>query len=274
MSRQSTIVLSAGKRLQAGAVWETLVFLLNGLAFILIGLQLPAVIGALSHVSWPDLLIDAMGISVVVVGVRVAYVFALAYGWWLTVPSRRMHPPPPWRSLTLIGWAGMRGIVSLAAAMALPLTDFPGRDLIIFLSFAVILTTLVFQGLSLPGIIRLLGLADDGTMAVEEREARIDAANAAVARLTAVELEGKVSPALIEPLRHEYTDRLKRLGSRRFPASAVDYSEDEKQMALRREALAAERRMLTFLRDSGVIGDEVLRHLVHELDVEETRTVF
>ena len=166
-------------------------FLLNGFVFILIGLQLPEVLHALSGHEIPihRLIWYALLISLAVILVRILWVFPAAYLPRLLFKKIRQRDPyPSWRHVTIIGWTGMRGVVSLAAALALPLTiqngePFPGRDLILFLTFIVILATLVVQGLSLPMLIRWLGVKDDGSMEKEEREARLKANQSALAKL-------------------------------------------------------------------------------------------
>src|SRR5262249_38182259 len=180
-----------------GPVWEMVEFLLNGFIFILIGLQLPEVLETLSSNAIPlgRLIWYALLISLAIIVIRIVWVFPATYLPRLILKNLCRHDPvPKWEHVTIVGWTGMRGVVSLAAALAIPLTlpngsPFPGRDLILFLSFVVILVTLVVQGLSLPPIIRLLGVKDDGTMEKEERAARLKANHAALARLNEVALQ-------------------------------------------------------------------------------------
>ncbi len=144
------------------------VFLLNGIIFILIGLQLPAVVGGLRSESWFALLLHAAAVSATVVLTRILWVFPATYlPRLISKRIRARDPHPAWQPVAIIAWSGMRGVVSLAAALALPLSTaagapFPGRNEIIFLSFCVILVTLVFQGLTLPLLVRALGIANDG----------------------------------------------------------------------------------------------------------------
>src|SRR5207342_839763 len=174
---------TAQVRLQGLAVWEVVQYMLNALLFVLVGLQLPVVINALGDVPGVRLLGYAVAVSATVIALRFAWVFAVLHApKWI---ARRMSN---WRGAVFLSWAGMRGAVSLAAALALPLetdagTPFPGRDLILFLTFSVILATLVGQGLTLPFVIRVLGLEDDGVADREDAKARIYAAEAALARL-------------------------------------------------------------------------------------------
>src|SRR6266581_3407401 len=187
-------LLTFKTRLQGGPVWEMLEFLLNGFVFILIGLQLPEVLNALSGnaIPIPRLVWYALLISLAVILIRILWVFPATYLPRLLFKKLCKHDPyPKWQHVTIVAWTGMRGVVSLAAALALPDkiqggSPFPGRDLILFLSFVVILATLVVQGLSLPPLIRWLGVKDDGSMEKEEREARLKANQAALARLNEI----------------------------------------------------------------------------------------
>jgi len=180
-------------RLQGFAVWEIVQYLLNALLFVLIGLQLPIVVDSLGDVPAATLLGYAAAVSATVIVLRFAWVFAVLHApKWI---ARRMSN---WRGAVFLSWAGMRGAVSLAAALALPLeTDagasFPGRDLILFLTFSVILATLVVMGLTLPLVIRALGLEDDGIEARQDAEARIHASTAALARLEEL-ARGRLGP--------------------------------------------------------------------------------
>jgi CPA1 family monovalent cation:H+ antiporter len=176
-------------RLQAGPVWEMIEFLLNGLIFLLIGLQLPEVIGRLSHWRFSSLVWYAFVISAAIILIRILWVFPATWLPRLLWSSlRKRDPNPAWQHVSIVAWTGMRGVVSLAAAMALPFATatgdpFPGRDLILFLTFVVILVTLVVQGLTLPPLIRWLKVQDDGAEQQEERDARLRANHAALARL-------------------------------------------------------------------------------------------
>lgn len=274
MARQAPRVLSANGRMRLTSVWETLVFLLNGLAFILIGLQLPFVVESLSHVRVGTLVKYGVVISLVTILVRLAWVYALSGVAGPVHRGKRV----PWAQVSIVGWAGMRGIVSLAAALSLPVminndkTPFPQRDMIIYLTFMSILFTLVLQGLTLGPIIRRLKLGDDGLAQKEEWEARLDAAHAAVARLQTLSLEEEIDESYLAQVRAEYDERIARLATlRRGVAPELS---DERSLILRRlhhEALTAERRMLTLLRDHNVIGDEVLRRVIRDIDLAEAR---
>ncbi len=274
LARHAPLVLTASGRMRLTSVWETLVFLLNGAVFILIGLQLPAIASALSHIHIGTLLKYAVVISLVTIGVRLIWVFGTA-GIWSLKKKRR---PIPWNQVAIVGWAGMRGIVTLAAAIALPMTfgsekiPFEQREMIIYLAFSIILVTLVFQGLTLAPIIKWLNLSDDGSDKKEEWEARLDAAHAAVARLQVLSLEEDISEECMAIVKDEYDQRINRLAG--FRKGVEPMMVDEKSLAinrLRKEALTAERRMIAMMRDQNIIGDEVLRHVLRDIDLAEAR---
>ena len=269
---------NAQTRLQGQAVWEIVFLLLNGLLFALVGLQLPGIVDRLSGHSTAELIGYALLVSGVVIAARFAWIIATAIvppalsGWV------RVHDPLPfWRWKAVLGWSGMRGAVSLAAALALPLStdagsSFPDRDLIIFLTFGVILATLVGQGLTLPMLIQALGLEDDGLEAKEEAKARIHASEAALARLEELIDEDWVREDTAERMRGLYGFRLDRFTSRLDPdgdGSVEDRSQNYQR--LRRELLDAERQAVVDLRRSGKIDDGVMRKVVRDLDLEDAR---
>jgi hypothetical protein len=217
-------------------------------------------------------------ISATVVVARFAWIFPATYlPRWLSARARAGEPSLRWQQPAVIAWTGMRGAVSLAAALALPFeTDagapFPGRDLIIFLAFSVILATLVVQGLSLPLVIRALGLEDDGLDATEEAKARKHAARAALARLDELAGEDWVREDTAERMRGAYRFRLERF-SARFDEES-DGSLDERSAAyqrLRRELLEAERLAVVDLRRQGHITDDVMHRVERDLDLEDAR---
>jgi Na+/H+ antiporter len=269
---------TAETRLQGDAFWTILVFLLNSALFVLVGLQLPQVLDGLAGRSTGALLADAAVVCAAVIVIRILCVFPFTY-----VPRamfkglRERDPYPPWQVPALISWIGMRGAVSLAAALALPLTTdagarFPGRDLIVFLTFSVILVTLVGQGLTLPAVIRALRLPEDGGEGREEAKARIRAAEAALVRLEELADEGRVRPETAERVRGAYNFRRNRF-SARFD-DADDGAIEEQSVAyqrLRRELLDAERTALVQLRRDGVINDDVMNRVQRDLDLEESR---
>jgi len=265
-------------RLQSLAVWEILVFLINAFLFALVGLQLPVVLDGLQGESAGTLLGYAAAICATVIVVRFVWVFPATY--LPRLMSRRLRerdPYPPWQYPTLISWIGMRGAVTLAAALAVPqLTDagdpFPGRNLIIFLAFCVILFTLVVQGLSLPGVIRMLGLESDGDAEREESLARIRAAEAAVDRLAELEAEEWVREDTAERIRGLYSFRTSRFTARLDATD--DGTIEQRSLAyqrLRHELLNAEREAVVDMRRSGEISDEVMNTVIRDLDLEDVR---
>jgi len=277
LGRVGPRIVSPETRLQAQAMWEMIVFLLEGLIFILIGLYLPSAFDALRHHSLAQLLGYAGVISAVVVLVRLVGVFPSAYG--LRFISRSLGAKwkyPKWQHVTFIGWAGMRGGDSLVIALALPLltsagTPFPARDLIIFITFAVILVTLVVQGFTFGFALRLLGLTDDGLDREEEAQARLKSLEAGLAHLEVLAKRSDVPPDHVQELRDRHARRLHHLMVKDQP---VLFPQKREQMAiyrrLRLEMLEAERKTLIQLRDDGQISDGVMLLVQRDLDLEAT----
>jgi monovalent cation/hydrogen antiporter len=265
-------------RLQGQAFWGILTFLLNVLLFGLVGLQLRPILDALSGVGASTLLGYAVAVVVALVALRIVGVFAAAYlPRWLTGEARR-HGRAPWTYPAFIAWNGMRGAVTIAAALLIPLrTDagapFPDRDLIVFLAFAVVLATLVVQGLSLPMVIRALRLeADDGGAENEEATARIRAAEAALVRLDELVDEAWVRDDTAERLRGLYRFRIDRFAARIDPDGDGKLEKQSmKYQRLRRELLEAERHAVVEMRNTGEISDDVMRLVEHDLDLEDSR---
>ena len=278
VGRFSPTIMSPTSRLEGGAVWNVVVFLLNGLAFILIGLQLPIILNGLRGFTNGELLLYGAAVSLAVILVRILWVFPATYLPRMAFRSvRERDPAPPWRNVVVLSWAGMRGVISLAAALALPLTTesgaaFPQRDLILFLTFAVILATLVIQGLSLPLLIRALGLEDDGSVEREEVRARIESADAALARLEELAEEEWVREDTAERVRGMYGYRRSRFVARKMGVDEDDFEERSQAFQrLSRELLVAQRNALVRLRNEGMISDEALHRIERDLDLEETR---
>jgi Na+/H+ antiporter len=278
LGRKGPYIISSGTRLQGYATWELTTFLLNGLIFILIGLQLRSVVGGLDEYTAGQIISYAILVSLTVVLVRMIWVFPATYvPRWAIRRIRERDPSPPWRSVLVIAWTGMRGVISLAAALALPFQTasgaaFPGRNLIIFLTFCVILATLVVQGLSLPVLIRALGLEDDHIGDKEETHGRIRIAEAALERLEELVDEDWVREDTAERIRGLYTYRRNRFTSR-FEGSDPDGVE-ERSAAYQRlmvELLGAQRLSLVRMRDEGNIGDEIMHRIERDLDLEESR---
>ena len=265
-------------RLQGDAVWNILTFLLNALLFGLVGLQLRPILDSLSGRSTGTLIGDAAIVAAAVIVTRLLWIYPATYlPRFLSRRIRARDPYPPWQYPTLIGWTGLRGAVTLAAALALPLTTdagdpFPQRDLLIYLAFCVILATLVVQGLSLPLLIRLLDLEDDGSAAKEETKARIYAARAAVERLDELVAEDWVREDTAERMRGLYRFRENRFAARfddGDDGSIEQRSQDYQR--LRRELLDAERRAVVDLRRQGKINDDIMNLVQRDLDLEDAR---
>lgn len=276
--RQGPRFVSATTRLQALAIWKMIDFLLNGLLFILVGLQLRLIVDKIGSHHLLHFFREAVILSVCVIVIRAVWVFAAAYLPHLWGGSLWTEGSlPTWQGTTLVAWTGMRGGISLAAALALPLTisggaPFPQRDLLILLTFAVIFSTLVAQGLSLPWLIRVLGLGDDGEAAQEEAQARQQATQAALDRLNIMADAEDLPGELVEDLRGHFSNRAARFAAR------VDGNGDREREDwatslhyIRREMLAAERRTVVALRDDGTISDDVLQRVQHTLDLDEQR---
>ncbi len=264
-------------RLQGVAVWEILTFIVNGLLFLLVGLQLPGILDRLSGTSAGELVWWGLLVSGVVIGVRLLWMFLIPYAVQMTdhrTGEGRRRAPPAER--LAVGWAGMRGSVSLAAALAIPLEidaggAFPDRELIVFLAFCVILVTLVGQSLTLGPLIARLGLQDDG---LEEREERIARQRVAEAGITRIEELGEpdwISGDSIERARNLFDYRRRRFGA------LVDGDGDnyeERADAWRRlmyDVYDAQRDELVGMRNRGEISDEVRRKIERDLDLEESR---
>jgi CPA1 family monovalent cation:H+ antiporter len=265
-------------RLQGDAVWQIVVFLLNALLFTLLGLQLERILDGVSRYSAWRLAWYGVAVSGIVIATRFVWIFPGTYLPRLLLPRVRARDPnPPWQMPAALGWAGMRGAVSLAAAFAVPLATrggdpFPERDLIVFLTFCVVLATLVVQGLTLPLVIRLLGLEDDGVDDRLEAKARIRAADAALVRLAELVEEGGVREDTAERVRGGYNFRRERFRSR-FDDGDDGKIEERSQsyQRLRHELLEAERRELVELRGRGKINDDVMNRVLRDLDLEEER---
>ncbi|KPC79897.1 MULTISPECIES: Na+/H+ antiporter [unclassified Streptomyces] len=267
-------------RLQEAAVWKMVAFVLESAVFALIGLQLPFVLRELGAYSVTEALQYAVLVFVAVVVVRFVWVYPASYlPLWLSRRIREREGPLPWTSPLIIGWAGMRGVVSLAIAFSIPLLthegeDFPARSLVLFLTFTTVIGTLVVQGLSLPLLVRVLKLPGRDVRAetLAEAQAQSEASAAADERLDGL-LADPVN-ALPDPL----TQRLRAVMERRRNAvwerlgaanPVTGESADDTYRRLAREMIAAEREVFVRLRDERRIDDEMLRALLRRLDLEE-----
>jgi CPA1 family monovalent cation:H+ antiporter len=291
VSRRSAVTMSAEMRTQATAAWRVALFVLNGLVFILIGLQLPTIVSGLGAYTPQQLAGDAAKVCLAVIAIRFVWVFPATYlPRFLSRHLRARDPYPPWRDIVVVAWTGMRGVVSLAAALALQ--PFTGRDEIVFLTFCVILVTLVFQGLTLPALLRWLRIGDGkAEEAEEELEARSRAIESAIQRLEDLAAEDWTNETGLAYMRTYYGKRRHTLATR---FGRVDHDHDgegrvshdheegrdhaeahqERLNAfdrLKRETLDAERATVIALRNSGVIADSVMQRVERDLDLEELR---
>ena len=272
--RYSPEIVSAEMRIIARSVWNLLVFLLNTLIFILIGVQLSAIVARLTDYSVGELFFYGTFVSAVAIFVRFAWVYPATY---LPLVVRAMLgeqvAPPREGEVFIMGWCGMRGIVSLAAALALPQTlqdgsPFPERDLIIFLTFVVIAVTLVLQGLTLKPLIRMLKVGRDWSLQEEQQRAQMALGKAAIAAIDAVAAKDGISNELAERIRAEFAEKI----TLSVPGGLVlRHSGADDARRLRDAAVKAERQELIRLWRENQISDEVLHHIEEDLDYQESR---
>jgi CPA1 family monovalent cation:H+ antiporter len=271
---ESPEVTRAEVRLQAQAFWQTLIFLLNGMVFVLIGLQLPGILGSMREPWWPRPFFQAVVINVVCIVVRIVWIFPGAYLPRLSRRVRETEELPDWRQVAVVSWCGMRGVVSLAAALTLlGYPNFPRPHLVAFIAFSVILTTLVLQGLTLPPLIRWLGVGDDGLPAQEEAEARDILARAVYERIAKVREDGNFAAQAIDRVEEIFHEQ--ESAHHDDLADQIGWSDQRYHLVnvrrLNRLTIAVRRRALLKLRRAGKIGDDVLHKIEHELDIEEQR---
>jgi CPA1 family monovalent cation:H+ antiporter len=279
LGHRASTISTAGGRLRAYAFWDVLVFLLNALLFTLVGLQLPAILDDQSRPAGELIALGAL-ISAAVFLSRLVWANTMPYV--VRVLDRRpsqLERRVGWRLRLVTVWAGMRGAVSLAAALALPKTTdsgapFPERDLLIFLTLCVIFWTLVGQGLTFPVLIRRLGIEDDGAEAREELHARKAAARAAIERLEGLADADWTRNDSVERMRALYDFRRRRLMQVAGYDGAGDEDLQERSLSyqrLVREVLEAQRQAVLRLRDDGTISDEVMHRVERDLDLEDER---
>jgi len=287
ISRWAPRIMQAETRIRGRAVWDIVVFVLNGLVFILIGLQLSTILDAPSGHSLLSLIGIGLVISATLIAVRFAWMTLTSLIYWL---SGLQHN---WRLGLVISWAGMRGIISLATALALPL-ETPDRDALIVLTFCVILVTLVGQGLTLPWLVRVLGIVADGDGEEQELHARSVATTAAIAQIEQLAEQWPTHLPLVETLRTQYSHRAGHLNERHSHEIAEDGQimesafdgelpedhetrlaaadqEELEHRQIRRAVIDAEREAVLALRERGEITDEAWRRIERDLDLEELR---
>jgi monovalent cation/hydrogen antiporter len=269
--------ISPATRLQGIFFWEVLINLIDGMVFLITGLQARALMSGVGHHPLQELLVSAAVVSAIVIGARFVWVYPATYLPRQLIPALRARDPsPPWQWPFAIAFTGVRGIVSVAAALAIPLTDdwgtpFPERDLVLFLTFAVILVTLVGQGLLLPPVIRALGLEHAGrrehhTDRTEELTARRLANEAAIERLEALADERKLPPEMVRRFRSHYRERVQHYdgpAGEEHPKHDAAHVNDEVELAL----IDAEREHVNAMYRDGRLKDEARRRIERELDL-------
>ena len=268
---------SARSRLQSGAFWQTLVFLLNAVLFVLVGLSFHT-FTAQARGPLGRLALTGIAVVSIVIVVRMAWMWAFG---WLIRPSRRdraVTGQAGWRERLILGWAGMRGAITLAALLAVPVVardgrPLAGRDDIIYLGFAVIIVTLVAQGMTLPALVRRLRLSEHPSVADAERRGRLELTRAVLDYLGAACVAGELPEELTDGLRAQYLARLYRLETMTGQEGLEDEvaATAQADLALRRDLIAIQRNTLSALRRQGRIGTTTLRVIEHDLDLEEAR---
>lgn len=281
VSRHSSSLFSPRVRLQTMAVWDALEFLLNGFVFVLIGLQLPYVLTGIHGSSKRELIFYALAFSGILILLRMVWMVPAARAaWWIrTRIVHQNYAKPGANQVFVVGWTGMRGVVALAAANSLPLTlengtPFPQRSFIIFLTFSLILVTLVFQGLSLPWLVRRLGLATLDNSYCEEGRARHLLLESAIGFLSERRNSARNESErhLFEDLLHQYEHKITEIDQCGPDGAVPEESSGEMTMAgVLLDTIRREREELNLLRSTGRIGDSVHRTLERELDLSESR---
>lgn len=279
VGEKSSRILSPSVRLQKRAVWDSITFILNGLVFVLIGLQLPSVLEGVSEMSRPKVILYGGLFSAFLILIRLLWIYPGMYAAHL-IRTRLLHQKVAWpggRQVFVAGWTGMRGVIALAAAISLPEvtadgSPFPHRDLIVFLTFSVILVTLVFQGLTLPPLIRLLGLAQSEGPRCGEQEARRLVLEATLARLEEVRRgDAAGEDASYADLARHYEQRMASINEDRAKLPEASAGHYARYLGISRDFLDVERSNALRLRDEGRITDEMLREMEHEMDLDEAR---
>jgi CPA1 family monovalent cation:H+ antiporter len=279
LSFRSHDIFSYNTRLQANSVWETLVFLLNGVVFIMIGLQLPHIIHELGETSILAAIKYAILISIVTILIRILWVYPGAYiPRLLSKGIREREPRPSSKTVFIVGWSGMRGVVSLASALAVPITltdgtAFPQRNLILFITFVVILFTLVLQGLSLPWLIRVLKIEEPETETMHEHAIRLRLANAVLELLEKSYSEESATIEAFNRLKSRY-ERMAEIANSKLQQeesgqATAHFLPKYRKMLL--EAVDVRREELYRMMKNKEAPDELLRKKEEELDLEEAR---
>lgn len=278
LSRRSVHFFSPGVRMQATAVWNAIDFLLNGVVFLLIGFQLPGVLSGIRSYDRTSLIALGAVFALVVVALRLLWVFPSAQiSWRIRTLLGQHEEPPPARGVFIIGWAGMRGVIALAAALSLPVTlssgaPFPNRNLILFLTYSVILVTLVGQGLTLAPLIRMLKLQSSEERDPEEFEARRRILQASLRHLEEVRnRDAERFADVYDDVAQHYRTRLDTLVGEGADEHGSSGDHVLRYQNVTRELLQFERATAVDLRNRGEISDDALRRILNEIDLSETR---
>ena len=280
LGRKRSEILSRSARLDTSAVWNTLDFVLNGVLFIMIGLQLPYILAEVRGMSRLEMFRNAAIFSAMVIGLRLLWMYPGAWAsYFIRTRFRGKHEdPPPSKEIFLVGWTGMRGVLALAAAISLPEyldngQPFPQRNLMLFLTFSIILTTLVVQGLTLPTIIRKLNICGDHGEDAEMKRARRAMLEGALSFLGNMAKNNRPDDDwIVNDLIHHYRQRLNLLKESDGTAPKPDTVNYRQYRQLAREVRSLERNTLIHLWNQNQINDETLRELERELDLEDART--
>jgi Na+/H+ antiporter len=280
LSYRSHQIFSYETRLQADSVWDVLIFLLNGVVFILIGLQLPYIVRGLGEYSLMAAIGYGLAISLLTILVRLAWVYPGAYlPRFFSRRIRKRETVPGWKLIFLIGWSGMRGVVSLASALAIPLTltdgqAFPHRNLILFITFTVILFTLVLQGLTLPFVIRRLKLKEEGNDEEQRLNLRLRLATLIVEYITTRYPEESTAIQAFSRLKARYERMISITNERLKKGEEKDDGQPDflpRYRSLLLELVNIQRQELSRMRRENQFTEEVLRSKETELDLEEAR---
>lgn len=268
LQQSLSTAVGPASRLQTRTIWELVVFLVNALIFLLLGAQFGSLMRLVPHEQLGAVFRDGAIITLVAIIVRLIWLPLVTALPRITADARRRTPKPNWKSIALASWTSMRGVVSLATALALPITlrdgePFPHRTEIILITMCVIVLTLLVQGLSLSTVVRALHFAPEQAHQAEERLARREATRRGAEELEDLSHEPWVDQRDVQALRAELRERLR--------TNEQDGGSFAGRRRLRLAMIDAERRMLIRLRDEDAISDEVLRGLEQELDLESVR---
>jgi Na+/H+ antiporter len=271
IGRRASRIMGSEARVAGRAVWEILVFLLNGVVFLGIGFQISSISREMDRTTLLQLAAVGVVVSLALIAVRAVWIFATTLGQLVAKSQRRMRVAES----IVLSWAGMRGVVSLAAALAMPISlpgsTLPARDAIIIITFTVILVTLVGQGLTLPLVIRAVGLGSDEDEGHEEAHARGELVDIALARIGELYEKWPTHRELLDNLRSTYQHRADHAEQHHEDRGSAAEQELIDHRAIRRDVIDSQREALARLRDAGAIDDDVLRNIERELDLEELR---